>query len=150
MQALWDLIVGLGPWNWLIFAVFLILLETLIPGIYFVWFGMAATIVGIVALASGISWEWQVLMFAVLSLATAFVVRHFSRPSMVPSDEPDLNQRGNYYVGRIVNVEEAIVNGRGRVRVGDGLWTAEGPDAPAGTRVEVKTVNGTVMVVEPV
>jgi membrane protein implicated in regulation of membrane protease activity len=46
-------------------------------------------------------------------------------------------------------VEQAIENGRGRVRVGDTLWSAEGPDAPAGTRVTVTGSKGTVLVVAP-
>jgi membrane protein implicated in regulation of membrane protease activity len=46
-------------------------------------------------------------------------------------------------------VEQAIENGRGKVRVGDTLWSAEGPDAPAGTRVTVTGTRGTVLVVEP-
>ena len=57
--------------------------------------------------------------------------------------------RGQQYVGRSVVVEQAIENGRGRVRVGDTLWSAEGPDAPAGTRVTVTGRKGTVLVVAP-
>jgi membrane protein implicated in regulation of membrane protease activity len=60
---------------------------------------------------------------------------------------PELNIRGSQYVGRTVTVEVAISNGRGKVRVGDTMWTAEGPDTPVGTRVKVTGVNGTVLVV---
>ena len=45
-------------------------------------------------------------------------------------------------------VEQAIQNGRGKVRVGDTLWQAEGMDAPAGARVKVTATNGNVLVVE--
>jgi hypothetical protein len=38
---------------------------------------------------------------------------------IVEPDVPDLNVRGAQYIGRIVAVEDAIVNGRGRVRVGE-------------------------------
>ena len=65
------------------------------------------------------------------------------------SDRPDLNVRGQQYVGRSVVVEQAIENGRGRVRVGDTLWSAEGPDTPAGTSVTVTGTRGTVLVVKP-
>jgi len=34
------------------------------------------------------------------------------------------------------------------VRVGDTVWQAEGPDAPAGSRVKVTAARGTVLVVE--
>ena len=45
-------------------------------------------------------------------------------------------------------VEQAIQNGRGKVRVGDTVWQAEGPDVPAGASVKVTAAKGTVLVVE--
>ncbi|HSR80429.1 MAG TPA: NfeD family protein, partial [Hyphomicrobiaceae bacterium] len=63
------------------------------------------------------------------------------------SDLPDLNERALQYVGRSLVVEEAIENGRGKVRVGDSVWQAEGPDVPAGSRVKVTGARGTVLVV---
>ena len=41
------------------------------------------------------------------------------------------------------------LNGRGRVKVGDGSWTVTGPDMVAGARVRVTAVNGTELAVEP-
>src|SRR5262249_30758326 len=60
------LLYGFGPWNWLFLAILLFTLETLVPGVHFLWFGIAAVIVGGLALASGIAWPWQVLAFAIL------------------------------------------------------------------------------------
>jgi membrane protein implicated in regulation of membrane protease activity len=45
-------------------------------------------------------------------------------------------------------VEDAIQNGRGKVRVGDTVWLAEGPDAPSGASVRVIAAKATVLVVE--
>jgi membrane protein implicated in regulation of membrane protease activity len=45
-------------------------------------------------------------------------------------------------------VEEPIVHGRGKVRIGDTLWMAEGPDAPAGAEVRVTAAQGAVLRVE--
>ena len=143
-----EFIAELGPWNWLILAVILVVLETIIPGVHFVWFGMAATIVGIVALATGIDWQWQLVFFGLLSFATALVVRRYVTPQTAPSDQPGLNERGSYYVGRVVVVEEAIENGRGRVRLGDTLWTAQGPDLAAGATAKITELKGTVLMVE--
>lgn len=65
------------------------------------------------------------------------------------SDEPALNNRGHHFVGRTALVTEPIVDGRGRVRIGDGQWLAEGPDLPAGASVVVLGVNGTTLQVGP-
>jgi inner membrane protein len=148
MQTVWPLLVNLGAWNWLILAVVLLVLETIIPGVHFLWFGLAATVVGILALAVGVAWPWQVLAFVVLSVAAVFWVKRAVRPDVALSDLPDLNVRGRQYVGRSVLVEQAIANGRGKVRVGDTLWAAEGPDAPAGASVTVTGTKGTVLVVK--
>jgi len=50
----------------------------------------------------------------------------------------------------VLVVAEAIDGGRGKVRVGDTLWPAEGPDAAAGAEVRVIAAKATVQVVERV
>ena len=45
---------------------------------------------------------------------------------------------GNNYV-----LASDIVNGEGRVSVGDTVWSATGEDMPEGTRVTVAKVDGT-------
>jgi membrane protein implicated in regulation of membrane protease activity len=148
MQGLFGMLYGLGPWNWFILAVALLVLETVIPGVHFLWFGIAAVVVGFLGLAMGLTWQWQVLAFGLLSVLTVFWVRKYARPDVAISDLPDLNVRGQQYVGRSLVVEQAIQNGRGKVRVGDTLWAVEGPDSPAGSRVTVTGARGTVLVVE--
>jgi hypothetical protein len=139
---------NLGAWNWFILAVSLLVLETVVPGVHFVWFGLAAVVVGIVALASGIAWQLQLIIFALVAMATVFIVRRYADPSAAKSDEPALNVRGAQYIGRTVVVADEIRQGRGKVRVGDTLWHAEGEDVKAGTRVKVVGVDGTALVVE--
>jgi membrane protein implicated in regulation of membrane protease activity len=148
MQVLFNLFSGFGPWNWFILAVLLFILETVIPGVHFLWFGLAAIVVGALAMAIGFTWPWQVVAFGIISVLTVFWVRRFYRAEAAQSDLPDLNIRGQQYVGRSLVVEQAIQNGRGKVRVGDTLWAAEGPDVPAGSRVTVTGSRGTVLVVE--
>ncbi len=148
MQSFYVLLANLGLWNWLILAVLLFILETMVPGVHFLWFGMAAVVVGFLAWLTDMPWQLQIAAFGVLSVAAVFFVRRYMGPDVAKTDVPDLNERGRQYIGRMVIVEQAIQNGRGRVRVGDTLWQAEGPDAPAGARMTVKDTNGTVLVVE--
>lgn len=157
MAAVLDYLVTLGPWNWVILAAFLFILETIIPGVHFVWFGTAAMTIGAVLLAgsglapeatAAIGWQVQVIAFALLSVATIFFFRQFAGDGAQPSDAPHLNVRASQYIGRIVTVAEPITGGRGKVRVGDTLWVAEGVDAEAGARVRVTGVDGTVLKVE--
>jgi inner membrane protein len=147
MQAISDLFGQLGAWLWFALAVVMFVMETIVPGIHFLWFGVAAGIVGALALVAPMAWTWQVILFTAISVATVFWVRRYGGSDRTKSDEPVLNVRGAQYIGRKVSVEEAIVNGRGKVRVGDTIWAAEGEDAARGTNVEVTGVNGTVLVV---
>jgi len=139
---------GLGPWNWLILALLLYGLETIVPGVHFVWFGTAAMLVGLVVFATGVTWPWQLIIFTAIAIGTVFAVKKFARSDAQVSDLPDLNVRGAQYIGREFVVAEPIKGGRGRIRVGDTLWQAEGEDAPEGSRVRVKSVNDAVLVVE--
>ena len=69
--------------------------------------------------------------------------------SPTETDLPTLNRRGEQYVGRHFTLEEAIVNGQGKIRVDDSTWKIEGPeDLPAGSQVQVIAVAGTVLKVE--
>jgi membrane protein implicated in regulation of membrane protease activity len=143
-----NAIFGLGPALWLIIAVILFALETVVPGIHLLWFGLAALATAAFAFLTGVDLPAQIAAFAVLSVAAMFLVRHFAVASGAETDLPTLNQPGSEYLGRVVIVEEPIRGGRGKVRVGDTLWIAEGPEAPAGSRVRVKGSSGSVLVVE--
>lgn len=149
MQIL-DVLGNLGPWNWMFLAIVLIALETIIPGVHFAWFAAAALAVGVIALLTGLTLPWQLVAFACLAVASMVWARRYARTSATISDEPDLNVRASQYVGRVVTVEQPISGGRGKVRVGDTVWQAEGADASAGAQVRIKATNGTVFVVEPV
>ena len=113
------------------------------------WFGLGLCLAGAARIYAGEAYGWWLLLAGaaaiVLDILIDFVWAH---PSVSRSDQPALNQRGTQAVGRVYLVEEAIVAGRGKVRVGDTLWAAEGCETPAGTPVRVTGVNGTVLRVE--
>jgi inner membrane protein len=139
---------NLGAWNWFVVAVALFALESVVPGVHFVWFGIAAVIVGALGLTIDIAWEWQLITFAIISCITVFFARRYASPEVAASDQPELNLRAEQYVGRVVMVEEAISDGRGKVRVGDTVWNAQGSDTPQGARVKITGTNGTCLLVE--
>jgi membrane protein implicated in regulation of membrane protease activity len=143
-----------GPlvyWHWLVLAVALVALEIASPGVFFLWLGVAAAAVGAVLwLAPELSWQIQLLLFALLSVASIALARLLLRKRPIRTDEPALNRRGERYLDRVLILDTPIENGVGRVRVDDTLWRVEGPDQPAGHRVRVTGVDGTVLRVEPV
>lgn len=149
MQPIYDYLSSMGAWNWIFLGIILFVLETVMPGVYLLWFGVAAVIVGVLTFMFDVTLQWELILFGVVSMLTVLAVRRFAKTDVVASDEPDLNVRGQQYVGRIVTVETAISGGRGRVRVGDSMWSAEGPDMPIGAQARVTAVHGTVLRIEP-
>lgn len=138
-----------GPWLWLGLCVLLVSLEVLMPGLHFIWFGIAAGLVALAAFAGFSGVEWQIMAFGLLSLAALYFGRGLSgRTPKSDADADGLNERGQQYVGRRVTVEEPIIAGRGKVRVGDTVWLAEGPDAPAGAKVTISATRGTILIVK--
>ena len=111
--------------------------------------GIAAAVVGGLALTTDISWQWQLVLFAVLSLTAVGAARTYFRRGGDESDRPLLNKRALQHVGRSYPLEGGIENGRGKVRIGDTVWSVEGPDCPPGQRVKVTGADGAVLQVEP-
>ena len=138
-------------WHWWILALALIIAETLLPGTFFLWMGISALVLGLVAwLIPTLGWETQLMLFAILSLVSIVAWRIWQRRHPDVSDQPNLNRRGEQYIGRVFTLETAIENGFGKVRVGDTLWRVQGVEAPAGSKVKVTSANGVILVVDPV
>ena len=136
-------------WHWWIAAIVFVVIETFAPGAIFLWMGVAAGIVGLILLIfADLGWEYQFLIFALFTVVTAVGWRAYLRRHPTESDRPTLNRRGEQYVGRTFTLEDAIVNGQGKITVDDSTWKIEGDDMPAGTKIQVTGVEGTVLKVE--
>jgi membrane protein implicated in regulation of membrane protease activity len=136
-------------WHWWILAALLAAVEALAPGMFLIWFGAAAAIVGLAALILPVmGWETEIILFALLAVVAVFIGRRFLH-RRTASPDPALNRRGERYIGRQFTLETAIVNGRGSIKVDDGVWRAAGPELPAGRRVKVVGADGAVLRVEP-
>jgi inner membrane protein len=137
-------------WAWLIGGVLLAIAELAVPGVFLIWIGGAAILAGLAALLLGVPLAVQLCLFAAAAVLSVYLARHVADRSPIISDDPLLNERTARLIGRVVTVVEAIEGGEGRVRVGDGVWTATGPDLPVGARVEIVRALGQRLVVEPV
>jgi len=144
-----DLIDTLGGWAWWVLGLLLLGAEVVLPGFFFLWFGVAAILIGVSALLVDWPWQLQVLGFVVLSLITVILGRRFfASGGEVETADPHLNLRAGRLKGRTFTLAEPIVDGRGRVKIDDSVWQVRGADAPAGTRIVVTGADGTVLEVE--
>ena len=128
---------------WLVVALLLMASEMAIPEMFLLWLGFAA--LAVFALVLGVP-ELPIVCegvaFGVCSALSIVVYLKFFRNRDTPSDRPLLNRRSEQLVGEVHPLEQAIVDGRGRLKIGDAFWVAVGPDLPQGTRVRIVAVDG--------
>lgn len=138
---------------WWIVALLLIGGEVILPGYFMLWIGIAAAAMGVVVLAApDMSALAQAVVFAAFAFVSCFVYWKVVRPRLdrIPPGNERLNRRGEQLVGQRFVLCEAIVHGRGKAKVGDGMWLVTGPDLPLGATVEVVGIDGTTLSVKAV
>ena len=139
----WDIFL------WAALALGLIAAETLVPGAFLLWLGFAAAALFlIVLLVPGMSLLVQVGLFIVLSFVSVAIYRTWFRGKSRDSDQPMLNRRAEQMVGQVAVLGAPIIDGEGRMQLGDAFWNIEGPDLPAGMRVRVVAARGMTLLVE--
>ena len=142
-------IAELGAWSWMILAAILFVFEITAPGIFFMWFGLAAVATGLLAFGFDVGWQWQLVWFCLLSVAFVVVAWKYLRKHPLESERPLLNERAVRHIGESHDLVDAIVNGRGSVKIGDSIWRVTGPELPRGTRVTVVGADGSLLKVVP-
>lgn len=144
-----GLFANVDHWHWWILAIALLVLEVFAPGTFFLWMGISAAVVGAMLLvAPDMGWEYQVFIFAILSVGSIVVWRQYFKKHPVQTDQPALNRRGEQYVGRTFTLTEAIENGSGKIRVDDTTWKIVGEDCDINSKVKVTGVDGVILKVE--
>jgi membrane protein implicated in regulation of membrane protease activity len=139
---------------WWVLALLLIAGEVMAPGVFLLWIGIAAAVMGVVTwVIPGLGVLTQAVLFIGLAAVSCVVYWQWLRPRLARYDDPaarTLSRRGEQMLGRRYVLSEPIVNGRGKARVADGQWLVEGPDLPLGAEVEVIAVEGALLKVRAV
>lgn len=137
-------------WAWAILSLLLGLSEIHKPGAYLIWISLGAAATAAIDFGVELSFAGQIGTFAVASAISCaggyFIYNRFSQP--VERAE-NLNRRDLEMIGQQGIAFGAFANGHGKVRVGDTVWLAEGPDMEDGTPVVIRAMHGTSASVEP-
>jgi len=137
-------------WLWAIGGVLLLIAELIAPGFFLLLIGAAAIATGVFTLLTGLGLAAQLLLFAFYSvLAIQVGKRWYGQPDSASGDDR-LNEPKQRLIGRTVVVVEPVDEHGGRVRVGDGEWSARGGPAAPGERVRIAGVDGNCLMVETV
>ena len=137
-------------WYWWAVAAALLVAEMLAPGVVFLFLAIGAFVSGLLLLiASDLSLELQLAVFAIFAVLSAVGLRPYLKSLQHKTADATLNARGEALVGKVFVLDQPILAGRGRVKLGDGSWIVTGPDMVAGAKVRVAAVSGTELRVEP-
>jgi hypothetical protein len=129
---------------WLLAGLGLLIAETLLPGAFLMWIGLAACGAGLLTLAGGLRFEFQVVAFALLAAVSLAAGLRLRRRRVA------LNTQRAGLAGRSA-VALSFHGREGRVRLGDSDWPARVPADEAepapGAALRVVDVDGTVLIV---
>ena len=140
-----------SPWTWAIAGLALAMLETLAPGVFMLWIGVAAFANALLLLAAPLSIEWLLLTFCLFTAVSVLIGRKIYGAKDLSKDAPFLNRRADALVGRETRLQAAIENGVGLAQIDDTVWRVAGPELPQGARVKIvgMTPDGTMLRIEP-
>jgi inner membrane protein len=142
-------IAQLGPWTWIIAGLLMMGVELLMPGLFFIWLGLAALATGVIVGVLGLGWTAAAMLFTVFAVGSVFAGRALMRRKVAePEAASDLNALSRNLIGRTVQLDQAFHDGKGRVRIGDTVWQAFGDDLSAGDKVRIVRLEGSALVVE--
>ena len=136
-------------WLWAIGGVVLLICELIAPGFFLLFVGAAAMLTGAFTLMFGLNVPAQLVLFAIYTALAVMLGRRWYAQPNTPEQQIGLNDPSKRMIGKQVLVVSPIDEHGGRVRVGDGEWSARGGPAAEGERVEVTGVDGNCLVVEP-
>lgn len=140
----------MNPWFWAIGSILVAIAEMHSPGSYLVWIALGGLITLLLSFVFDLSLTIQLGVFGLSSVGACiigfFVYQRLGTLSVVASHR---NRRDLDLIGAKGIVDEAFANGSGKVRLGDSVWLAAGPNLTKETPVIVTEVRGTVLVVSP-
>lgn len=132
-------------WVWIVTGLALLVAELVVPGVFLVFFGAAAVVVGMIAAAGvGLPLWAELLAFSVLSIASLLL---FRGPLMRRMQSGGSGQGAiDDFSGELGLAQVDIAPGeRGRIELRGTVWTAVNDgDAmlPSGARCRVVRVDG--------
>lgn len=111
-------------WYWFIAATGLLILEIILPGIFLVWLGLAAALVGLFLVLvpeAAPAWQLAVLAGSICITVTAGLQWQKKLRYQQPNH---LNQGLEGFIGRNVQVSQTFRHGHGRILLEDSSYAA--------------------------
>jgi len=139
-------------WHWFVFGAILVITEVFAPGFVFLWFGLSAIVVAVLAKLIGLTFTMQLFLWAVLSLlSVAFLRKLMIKTESTLENTPKTQQMFVSQIGLVTATNAGKTVGMLRFPSpihGDDQWSFIcDEDLVAGEKAIVESVsNGSLIV----
>ena len=139
-----DWLTTWSVWHWLVLGFVLLIAETLVPGVFLLWWGLSAIVTaGVMALMPSLSLTALAVFYAILAIILSLLWWKYQHSTT-------LNQRDHTLLGKKGTVLEIGSNGIGRGAFGDTTWRIQGEHLTVNDLVVVERVDGITLLVKKV
>ncbi len=133
MDGLLGLFEGLTVWHWVGLGIILMTIEVAVGTFDLLWVSVGAFLTALFALIAPLpagGWQGQMVFFGIVAIAFVISGRTlFKGLRWSPTTHPHLNDRLATMVGQHGEAATMFEDKRGKVKVGDTVWLAEGDAA---------------------
>lgn len=134
---------------WMVLGFVLVILETILPNVFVIWFGLGAIIVGLLSLIINIGLPVQLTIFAILSVLFSVSYYFYNKKKEDKADKKDdLNNFSHAMLNSVGVVVEMLTDEEGRAKIGDTTWKIKGKDLSINDKVKVYHVDGLILHVQ--
>ena len=136
----------------LVLGFILLIAETLVPGVFLLWWGLAAIVTaGVMALVPSLSLTVLAVFYAILAIVLSLLWWKYQHSKdNQDQSRTTLNQRDHTLLGKKGTVLEIGSNGIGRGAFGDTTWRIQGEHLTVNDLVVVERVDGITLLVKKV
>ena len=149
-----EWLVEWNAWHWLIGGFVLLIAETLVPGVFLLWWGLAALVIaGVAKVSPDLSLASQAILYAILASALSlFWWKYQHKKDQADEAKSALNQRDHAMLGALGKVQEIVAGDNAqtiaRGAFGDTTWRVQGENLQLGDVIKVVAVQGITLQVE--
>lgn len=134
---------------WMVLGFALVVLETVLPNVFVIWFGLGAIVVGLLSSMINISLSIQLTIFAILSVLFSVSYYFYNKKKEDKSDKKDdLNNFNHAMLNSVGIVVEMLTDEEGRAKIGDTTWKIKGKNLSVNDKIKVHHVDGLVLHVQ--
>lgn len=147
-----EWLTDISSWHWTALGIVLLAIEALGTGGFLIGAAASAFITAISMLIfPEQDWKYQLTLFSLMAVVFTVVYLKKFKTFNEETDQPNLNDRASQFVGRQFTLKNDIVNGQGKIQVGDTFWKVRcDSDLSSGTKIEVVQHDGMTLIIKAV